>query len=168
MTSRKQKKETVQPVGTADRGPTPSVSSEKLTLGTCLSGAASPANVETSEGNLIMKAIEDMKKELSGDIEGVLRAVDGVKRDVSEFSNRLTEAEHRIGNTEDTVSTLEKTVATLQKQVDFLSAKAEDQENRSRRNNLRLINLPEGAEGRDAASFLERWLPEVLGTDTFP
>lgn len=66
------------------------------------------------------------------------------------------------------MTTLQKTVATLQKQVDYLTAKAEDQENRSRHNNLRLINLPEGAEGRDAATFLERWLPEALGTDSFP
>lgn len=29
-------------------------------------------------------------------------------------------------------------------------------------NNLRLVNLPEGAEGLDPCSFLQNWIPEVL------
>ncbi len=37
-----------------------------------------------------------------------------------------------------------------------------DLETRSRLNNLRLVRLPEGAEGQDPCSFLEKWIPEVL------
>lgn len=36
-------------------------------------------------------------------------------------------------------------------------------ETRSRLNNLRLVGLPEGAEGTDTCVFLERWIPEMLG-----
>ena len=36
-----------------------------------------------------------------------------------------------------------------------------DLETRSRLNNLRLVNLAKGAEGRDACPFLEKWIPEV-------
>lgn len=36
-------------------------------------------------------------------------------------------------------------------------------ESRSRRANLRLLGLPEGAEGGDPAAFLRRTLPELLG-----
>lgn len=111
---------------------------------------------------MIMKAITDMKEEFSGNFAGVLTAIHVIKQDFSEFSNRLTEAEQCIWDTEDNITTLQKTVVTLQKQVDYLTAKAEDHENRSRRNNLPLINLPEGEEGRDAVTFLERWLPEAL------
>lgn len=35
-------------------------------------------------------------------------------------------------------------------------------ETRSRLNNVRLVNLPEGAEGPDPCSFLENWAPGVL------
>lgn len=38
-----------------------------------------------------------------------------------------------------------------------------DLEARSRRSNLRLVNLPEKEEGEDACMFLEKWIPEVLG-----
>ena len=38
----------------------------------------------------------------------------------------------------------------------------EDQENRSRRNNIKIINLPERMEGDNAKDFFEMWLPKIL------
>lgn len=111
--------------------------------------------METDGGNVIMNAITDMREQFSANFAGVLT---GIKHDFGEFSNRFAEAEQRIGDTEDNVTTLQKSVAV----------KTEDQENCSRRNNLRLINLLEGAEGCNTAAFLERWLPEALGADSFP
>ncbi len=44
-----------------------------------------------------------------------------------------------------------------------------DMEDRSRRNNVRLVGLPEGAEGPDAAGFLRvnlsKWIPSLRGRD---
>ncbi len=44
-----------------------------------------------------------------------------------------------------------------------------DMEDRSRRNNMRLVGLPEGVEGSDAAGFLRvnlsRWIPSLGGRD---
>lgn len=143
-------------------GPSTSNPTDMLTVSSAASG------METNGGHMIMRAITDMKDEFSANFARVLTAIQGIKHDFSEFTNRLAEAEQRIGDMEDNVTTLQKTVTALQKQVTSLTAKTEDQENHSRRNNLRLINLPEGAEGRDATAFLERWLPEVLGADSFP
>lgn len=52
----------------------------------------------------------------------------------------------------------------LESQNKGLEDKLLDLEARSRLNNLRLVNLPEGAEGKDTAAFLEKWIPEALGT----
>lgn len=49
-----------------------------------------------------------------------------------------------------------------------LTSKMDDLENRSRRSNLRLVNLPEKVEKGNAAAFLEEWLPNVPGPETFP
>ncbi len=42
-------------------------------------------------------------------------------------------------------------------------------EDRSRRNNVRLVGLPEGAEGSNAAGFLRvnlsKWIPSLRGRD---
>ncbi len=44
-----------------------------------------------------------------------------------------------------------------------------DMEDRSRRNNVRLVGLPEGAEGSNAAGFLRvnlsKWIPSLKGHD---
>lgn len=49
-----------------------------------------------------------------------------------------------------------------------LTSNMDDLENRSRRSNLRLVNLPEKVEKGNAAAFLEEWLPDFLGPETFP
>ncbi len=44
-----------------------------------------------------------------------------------------------------------------------------DIEDRSRRNNVRLVGLPEGTEGSNAAGFLRvnlsKWIPSLRGRD---
>lgn len=57
METRKQKKETVQPANPTDLDPFPSAPSDKLTM----SNAANTASMETTGGNMIMKAITDMR-----------------------------------------------------------------------------------------------------------
>lgn len=67
---------------------------------------------------------------------------------------------------EDDVSALKKITKQLRQQVESLTAKMENLENR--RSNVRLISLPDNAEGRDVCAFLEKWIPEVLGVESFP
>jgi len=63
---------------------------------------------------------------------------------------------------EDEQAKLKETVQTLEKRKKPLEDKVIIMETRSWLNNLRLVNLPEGAEIPDPCSFLESWLPEVL------
>uniref|UniRef100_H3ALZ3 L1 transposable element RRM domain-containing protein n=1 Tax=Latimeria chalumnae TaxID=7897 RepID=H3ALZ3_LATCH len=79
------------------------------------------------------------------------------------ISRRLNASERRIGDVEYRVDYLENTLS----EVHRLKEKCDDLENRARRSNLRLVGLPEGTEGRDPISFLEKFLVEVLGEDTF-
>lgn len=68
----------------------------------------------------------------------------------------------RISATEENVSELQNKVKTLEGKYKDLEEKLLDLEARSRRPNLRLVNLPEGAEGEDTCAFLESWIPEAL------
>lgn len=45
----------------------------------------------------------------------------------------------------------------------LLIERADEMENRSRRNNARIVGLIEDEEGRDACTFLESWIPSILG-----
>lgn len=70
---------------------------------------------------------------------------------------RISGAEVNVNELLTKVSTLENTLKTLTDKVDL--------ECRSRRNDVRLVGLPEKAEGQDAAEFLERWLPGAMGVE---
>lgn len=48
-------------------------------------------------------------------------------------------------------------------EIEVLRDKLMNMEDRSRRNNLRLVGIPEGSEETDMAGFLEEILPQLLG-----
>ncbi|KAI9535875.1 hypothetical protein NQZ68_039536 [Dissostichus eleginoides] len=92
------------------------------------------------------RASQEANTELTGAKEEILTAISSLK---SEFSNRL----------EEILTAVEETRKDL---TDFLEDKFVDMETRSGLNNLRVVNLPEGAEAPDTCSFLEGWIPEAL------
>lgn len=55
----------------------------------------------------------------------------------------------------------------MQMQISQLISKQDEMENRLRRCNLRFIGLPEGAEGKDPTSFLEKLLIDTYGREAF-
>ncbi len=62
-----------------------------------------------------------------------------------------------------------RAVTDLRNQLERLTEKMMDMEDRSRRNNVRLVGLPEGAEGSYEAGFLRvnlsKWIPSLKGRD---
>lgn len=85
---------------------------------------------------------------------------------IDDNSKRLTEAENRVSENEDRTSYLESKVADLQQKMKSLTDRAEDIGNRSRRDNIRIIGLKEGTEGKHAVKFFEMWLHDTLGLET--
>ena len=124
---------------------------------------------------------EDANANASGQVDeeaNILAAIRLLRADVSTqmrevitsnqeivFTERLTSAEIRISKAEDDISSLASKESSLQKKGLELTLKLDDLENSHRRSNLRLISLPERTEGGDTVSFVQTWLPEVLGTD---
>lgn len=80
---------------------------------------------------------------------------------MNECAERVGEAEVRISAAED-ITSLPARVQALQNKDKDLEGKVLDLEARPRRSKLRLVNLPEGAEGEDVCAFLGKWLPEAL------
>uniref|UniRef100_A0A8C7XN71 L1 transposable element RRM domain-containing protein n=1 Tax=Oryzias sinensis TaxID=183150 RepID=A0A8C7XN71_9TELE len=72
------------------------------------------------------------------------------------------EAEERVSAVEDECCVLKGKVEDLEKRNKALEDKLVDMETRSRLNNIRVVGLPEGAEGPDPCSFLENWLADAL------
>ncbi|RVE58376.1 hypothetical protein OJAV_G00209010 [Oryzias javanicus] len=132
-------------------------------------GAAANAGEQTgttggSDASLggIMTAINNMKTEFSSRFDDISAAIEGVRKDIKDCSERVAQAEVRISATEDNVTELYGRMKRLEGKNKELEDKVLDLEARSRRSNVRLVGLPEGAEGSDICGFLEGWIPEVL------
>uniref|UniRef100_A0A8C5DHT4 Uncharacterized protein n=1 Tax=Gouania willdenowi TaxID=441366 RepID=A0A8C5DHT4_GOUWI len=59
-----------------------------------------------------------------------------------------------------------RSLSELKLQLDLLTTKLTDLEDRGRRNNIRLVGLPESVESSDAVGYLKnKWIPSLDGRD---
>lgn len=70
-----------------------------------------------------------------------------IRQDLNKIRVRVVAAEQRVNRVENAVEENSSVIRTLQTKVKALEYRAEDTENRSRRNNLSIVGLPEGVEG---------------------
>lgn len=114
-----------------------------------------PTNVVST---LIQEAIKPMQDSL-----------DSLQATVTSFQKRLTSVESVAGDNFERLTVAESTMKTLQRQNQLLLDHCDDLENRSRRFNLRILNIPEGSEdGKDPLKFISDVLMEMMGPDVFP
>lgn len=103
-----------------------------------------------------------------GEVTNAISALEGkvaeVRRDVSAHTKRIKETEERVAAAEEELETVQAGLASAMKRLSDLQVKTDDLENRSRRKNLRLFGLKEGAEGtQQLTDFIREMLPRWLG-----
>lgn len=79
------------------------------------------------------------------------------RADLDKICGRLTESEHRVSATEDLTAHHTQQIAELELTVKALVTKSDEAENHLRRNNVRVFDLPEGAEGDRPTNFTENF-----------
>ncbi|KAJ1106771.1 hypothetical protein NDU88_004169 [Pleurodeles waltl] len=85
-----------------------------------------------------------------------------VAKTCSEFTTRMEEAETRISRLEDEAGARQSSREMVEKQLEDTQWKLTDLEDRMRRNNLRVLGVPEGLEGSDIHSFMVALLKEAF------
>ena len=95
-------------------------------------------------------------------LDQILKSVNSVVEKVKVVEQRMEDGEQRISSLEDTVSELQAHLERTTTQLQDAITRLENQENFSRRNNLKIVNLPEGIETNDPRDFIETWLPKIL------
>jgi len=88
------------------------------------------------------------------------------REELDSHETRITEAEQRISALEDVTDPVDGKLKALEKLVCELSERSDDLENRGRRKNIRIVGLPEEAEGDEPTQFFEAWLPKILHIET--
>lgn len=99
--------------------------------------------------------ILSVRQELKNSIEPLQRTVEAHEVSVQELERVTTDHSSHVEE-------LEATVNTLTTQVKRLDDQCEDLESRCRRNNMRVLGVPEVVEGPQATDFITQVLQDLL------
>ncbi len=90
-------------------------------------------------------------RELRADIQATNNSVKELRVELEALASAAKQTRDRVDSVQAAAREDRRTVTDLRNQLVRLTEKMIDMEDRSRRNNVRLVILPEGAEGSDAA-----------------
>lgn len=134
---------------------------------TCVVASTSTSTPETE--SKILSELEKLRKEnFDGHNQTKLSltklesSMQDLKGELVRLEKRTTEVEDRISAAEDNGGRHERAIRYLLHREMDLTARCEDLQNRSRRNNMRIYRVPEGSEGADVAEFVKELLQAVL------
>ena len=102
---------------------------------------------------LILKELRDFRKDSN-------QQLIGIKEDINRIHQRMEEAEERINTAETRIQSWEEVVSRLVKLQEQTEAKLTDLEGRSRRDNVRIYGVKEGAE--DGTTSMTAFVEELL------
>ncbi len=108
-------------------------------------------------------------RELREDIQATNKSVKELREELEAIATVAKQTRDRVDSVQAAAREDRRAVTDLRNQLERLTEKMTDMEDRSRRNNVRLVGLPEGAEGSNAAGFLRvnlsKWIPSLKGRD---
>uniref|UniRef100_A0A669AXN8 L1 transposable element RRM domain-containing protein n=1 Tax=Oreochromis niloticus TaxID=8128 RepID=A0A669AXN8_ORENI len=112
---------------------------------------------------IVDKVTSNISKVLDSKIHEVIKPINELTEKFDNLIERMGTVEQRVSDLEDVTATSEPRIAALETQLKKAMERLESFENQSRRQNVRIIGLKEGAEGRAPVDFFKKWIPEVLG-----
>lgn len=117
----------------------------------------------------IASLLEEHRASISADNKNNLAVLedqlDKIHSTMTEHCQRITSLESAANTQDQRIQELEKRCAMLTDSYGKLAVKTADLESRSRRNNIRIIGLPESIEGPRPTEFFSNLLVELLGDE---
>lgn len=111
----------------------------------------------------ILAEMRAMRQDFAGKLERIDASMREVKEVVKSLENRIEESEQRISASEDRSDRTERLLTYMLTKQRQLEGKCEDLESRSRRSNIRIYGVKEGAEGEKImAEFIDNLLKNLL------
>ncbi len=106
-------------------------------------------------------------RKLSEDLQATNNSVKELREEFEAMAAAAKQTRDRVDSVQATTREDRNAVTDLRNQLERLTEKMTDMEDKSRRNNIRLVGLPEGMEGSDVADFLRinlsKWIPSLKG-----
>ncbi|KAJ1092732.1 hypothetical protein NDU88_005842 [Pleurodeles waltl] len=113
----------------------------------------------------VLLAISAFRVALEGKIDARASDFTVLRDDHRRQAEKVTATDKKLEELHPEIKDNTKTTQQMEKRIRALELRAEDTENRSCRNNIHVIRLPERIEKSNLVEFLERWLREEVAED---
>lgn len=112
-----------------------------------------------------LASIKHLLKGIATDVNSMKMGMEKLQATVESLGSRMSEAETRISDLEDANNSREVSIGSALSSLKALQDKVTYLEDYSRRNNVRVMGIPEKAEGSDLRGFVLGVLTEQLELD---
>ena len=161
-TRKKNKSAASEPLANPDDDTEPELANdEELDCAEPRKELSSPAN----EDVVVRQVTRNIKEMLDSTLANILKPVTEMSEKLDKIVDRLAAVEQRVSDLEDNAAANTPRLEAVESALEKAMGKLENYENQSRRQNVRIIGLKEGTEGKDPPVFFEKWIPEILNMD---
>lgn len=126
------------------------------------------AELRQGVANQLQAASLDYSNQLRASTNTLNATLTEMNNKLEMMNDQVTHVQERVSRNEDDIETLKERVANQDKELSHLKDKMEGLENFSRRLNVRIIKVPERAEGQDIIDFVQKLLIHLFGPENFP
>ncbi|XP_072358164.1 uncharacterized protein [Scyliorhinus torazame] len=110
--------------------------------------------------------VEEIKKEMKKELLApILQAIEGLKEEQKTQERELRVVKAKAAENEDDIQGLVVKTETQEARQKRCVERLEALENDARRNNLRILGLPEGVEGADVGAYVSMMLHSLMGAE---
>lgn len=115
--------------------------------------------------DLILKEIRESRAALEQQIGTLTTGLTLLRADHGKLAATVKEHDRITKDADPRITKNTTTIQCLKQQITGLLDRVLDAEGRNRRNNIRVIGLPERSEGTKAADFMENWFREQAASE---
>lgn len=122
---------------------------------------------QVPESSAVLDAIHEMSNKMDGRFNSLETSLQATQAALMEHANRITAVENMSSEHDDRLIKLEQQATMLENANKALQEKVIDLEARSRRQNIKIVGLPENIESGRAADFVANLFPSLFGGEHF-
>lgn len=120
---------------------------------------------QSQDYTLIAQAVaEILKPTIREAVEQAIHSsLHSIREDLNTHDKRIEEAEQRIGTLEEELMEAHSLSTKSENRIQLLLDKVDDLENRSRKNNLHIVGVPESVKAEELHRLCEEAISQALG-----
>lgn len=126
----------------------------------------SPSKASSDDDDLPLmweKVSDKILKHINSRFDKLEKTLQAVQNSQTEMLEKVESIEKQVLEQDNRISCLEKAFSSLKDENNTLKLKVDDLEGRSRRNNIKIIGIPEQEEAGKPTEFVEALIPKLLG-----